>query len=128
MRGLPLFAMFNPKVTRLDDSTATVSEACLSVPDAIGRVTRSALVRVDFLDESARPRQAEFRGFWSCVVQHENDHLDGVLFTDKLDVDARGQPCLWSLDEYHSNDLLGVFRNAESWCRWRNKLYRMTAD
>ncbi len=59
-------------------------EGCLSIPDVHGEVERPARIRLRWLDEQFQPREAEFEGLEARVIQHEYDHLEGVLFVDKL--------------------------------------------
>lgn len=121
--GLPFLSFFNPKVSVVDGSrTVTIPEMCLSVPDVIARVTRPAHIRVDYLDASARSRNAEFHGFWAAVVQHELDHLDGVLFTDKIDNDPRtGKPLRWTFDEFMADDKLTTTTDVACWANIRGR-------
>ena len=64
--------------------TQAVLDGCLSIDDAAGVVRRAHAVRLAFVDERGAERSVALRGFWAAVAQHELDHLDGVLFTDKL--------------------------------------------
>jgi peptide deformylase len=75
----------NPKITPLSDEQASSWEGCLSVPEMRGLVQRSAHVRIEALDRQGRPKAYELGGFPAVVVQHECDHLDGVLYVDKAD-------------------------------------------
>ncbi len=59
-------------------------EGCLSVPDFTGNVRRATRVRVRALDTSGTPRQWRLEGFEAVVAQHEVDHLDGLLFLDRV--------------------------------------------
>ncbi|MCY4130478.1 MAG: peptide deformylase [Gammaproteobacteria bacterium] len=74
----------NPLVTVLDGPTAGFWEGCLSVPGKRGYVERPQHIRLDFMDLAAKPRSMEFEGFLSTVCQHEIDHLDGVLYIDRV--------------------------------------------
>jgi peptide deformylase len=76
-------------VSRSDD-VDTAEEGCLSVPDVFGDVERPAAVVVEALDRDGRPWRAEVRGYKARAVQHEIDHLDGVLFLDHLSAVKRG--------------------------------------
>lgn len=69
--------------------TATAEEGCLSLPGIFAQVTRAAWVRVEARDLDGRPTTVEGRGLLARVLQHELDHLDGVLFIDRLDPVAR---------------------------------------
>ena len=78
------FTVFNPRTTVLDPSPAGFWEGCLSVPGMRGYVERAHRVRVDYLDEAAKPAHVVAEGFLATVLQHELDHLDGVLYVDRL--------------------------------------------
>jgi peptide deformylase len=69
--------------------TATAEEGCLSLPGIFAPVTRAAWVRVEARDLDGKPTTVEGRGLLARVLQHELDHLDGVLFIDRLDPVAR---------------------------------------
>lgn len=59
-------------------------EGCMSVPDYTGNVVRAAAIRVRFLDEHGAAHEIESRGYEARAIQHEIDHLDGLLFLDRL--------------------------------------------
>ena len=82
MRVIPFV---NPVITPLSDAKADDWEGCLSIPDIRGRVPRFTHVRVDALDRKGKAFQMELRNFPARVVQHETDHLDGVLFFDRME-------------------------------------------
>lgn len=81
MRVVPFV---NPVITPVSDDKAEDWEGCLSIPDIRGRVPRYTHIRVDALDRKGKPFQMELRNFQARVVQHEADHLDGVLFFDRM--------------------------------------------
>src|SRR5690606_38979552 len=74
----------NPAITPLSDEKADDWEGCLSIPDIRGLVPRFQKVRVAALDRKGKPFALELEGFPARVVQHETDHLDGVLFFDRM--------------------------------------------
>lgn len=80
----PLLVIFNAKVSVLDDTPHGFWEGCLSVPGLRGYVERPRKIRVDYLDEDAKPRSMVAEDFLATVFQHELDHLDGVLYVDRL--------------------------------------------
>ena len=82
--GKTSFTVFNPTTTVLDPTPAGYWEGCLSVPGMRGYVERPRRVRVDYLDEAAKPARIVAEGFLATVFQHELDHLDGVLYVDRL--------------------------------------------
>ena len=78
-----LLIMVNPEIMHREGS-AYMREGCMSVPDYTGDVERATLVRVRFLDDSGAEREIEATGFEAVAIQHEMDHLDGVLFLDRI--------------------------------------------
>ena len=79
----PLF-LANPRVVATSDETSSYEEGCLSIPDHYEEVTRPARVRVAYLDRDGAEREIEADGLMATVLQHEIDHLDGVLFVDHI--------------------------------------------
>lgn len=81
---VPITIMVNPEIEILDPTRVTDWEGCLSVPDKRGQVPRASHIRYRYqsLDGTVRTREA--RGFHARVVQHECDHLDGVLYLERL--------------------------------------------
>jgi len=73
----------NPKITKTSKSKNMMEEGCLSVRYVYGKVPRAEKVTVEALDENGKKFSRGFSGFLAQIVQHENDHLDGVLFVDK---------------------------------------------
>jgi peptide deformylase len=76
-------AFLNPEIVDEDDLVA-FEEGCLSIPDVREDVTRPDWVRVRFLDRHFRPHEWEAEGMLARVIQHEYDHLEGVLFIDRI--------------------------------------------
>lgn len=74
----------NPRITVLDPGEQGFWEGCLSVPNLRGFVERPRRIRVDYLDEDAIERTIEAEGFLATVFQHELDHLQGVLYVDRI--------------------------------------------
>ncbi len=81
---MPLMALINPEVTLVGDLIEVGWEGCLSIPDIRGRVPRAPEVRVKARDRAGRQVSFTARGFPARVIQHEHDHLDGVLFFDRM--------------------------------------------
>ncbi len=77
-------ALINPKIVKSEGSF-TGEEGCLSIPGLYGDVTRPAAVQVEAMDRKGRELVFDLEGMPAKVVQHEIDHLDGVLFIDKVD-------------------------------------------
>lgn len=80
--GDGLIAVVNPRIVYAS-GTAVDVEGCLSIPGLRGYVERAETVHVEGLDEKGRPWRMEASGLLARVFQHEIDHLDGILFTDK---------------------------------------------
>ena len=74
----------NPEITVKGDQTVEGWEGCLSIPDIRGRVPRAQHIVVTALDRHGKRFELELKDFAARVVQHENDHLDGVLFFDRM--------------------------------------------
>jgi peptide deformylase len=81
---VPLTVMVNPVIEPLDGETAAINEGCLSVPDLRGEVDRHVRVRVRRLDREGIEHDEQRRGLTAGTFQHELDHLDGVLFLDRV--------------------------------------------
>jgi peptide deformylase len=80
------FVMINPDVLRVSEDWATREEGCLSLPNMFADVSRPAAVRVGFLDLDGKRREIDAEGLLAACLQHEIDHLDGVLFVDHLSI------------------------------------------
>ncbi len=78
-----LLVMINPHVTGAQGSVVT-REGCLSVPDFTGNVERKSILGVRYLTPDGTEAELETSGFEAVVLQHEIDHLDGVLFLDRI--------------------------------------------
>jgi peptide deformylase len=81
---LPLTVMVNPVVEPIGTEAMTVNEGCLSVPGLRGDVPRALAVRVGYLDRDGAAQSLVARGLSAGTFQHEADHLDGVLFLDRV--------------------------------------------
>jgi peptide deformylase len=81
---VPLTVIVNPELEPVSDETLLINEACLSVPDLRGDVERMLEVRVSYLDRHGERRSSVARGLTAGTFQHEVDHLDGVLFLDRV--------------------------------------------
>jgi peptide deformylase len=77
-------AFINPRILWASDETIVVQEGCLSVPDIWEEVERPARIAAEFLDRDGTLKTIEADGLLSTCLQHEMDHLDGVLFIDHL--------------------------------------------
>ncbi|HSR72979.1 MAG TPA: peptide deformylase [Kiloniellales bacterium] len=81
---VPLTVLINPELEPLTDETVTSWEACLSVPGLAGRVPRFKAVRYGGLTLDGKEIRREAEGFHARVVQHELDHLDGILYPQRM--------------------------------------------
>jgi peptide deformylase len=77
------FAMVNPVIVEAE-GRATVEEGCLSIPEVFGDVTRPERVVLEALDRDGQPFRLAAEGLTARAIQHELDHLDGILFLDHL--------------------------------------------
>ena len=82
--GMPPVTMINPEVTAVGRATEDDWEGCLSIPDLRGKVPRAREVRVRALDRQGTWQVMTAKGLPARVIQHETDHLDGVLFLDRM--------------------------------------------
>ncbi len=76
--------LVNPEITDYSGGEVPGREGCLSVPDWMGTVLRARCIRLKYQDEYGKAHQIEASGFEARVIQHEVDHLDGVLFIDRV--------------------------------------------
>lgn len=83
--GVPTTAMINPIIEPLGDDTDVSFEACLSVPDMAGPVRRFTHIHVTYQTPAGDTVEHEAKGFHARVLQHECDHLDGVLYPSRIE-------------------------------------------
>ena len=96
-------ALVNPEIAPESQETHDGWEGCLSIPDIRGLVPRFTAIVVKALDRDGRPVELRLKGFAARVAQHETDHLDGILFFDRM----TSMQSLTYLDEYsrfHAKD------------------------
>jgi peptide deformylase len=86
------FAIVNPRILRRSVLTETSEEGCLSVPGVFGDVRRSRAVTVEYWSLEGRRVRRTVRGLLARVFQHEIDHLEGVLFLDRVRRLTHGTP------------------------------------
>ncbi len=86
----PPLVLINPSIVATGDARETAEEGCLSIPDVYGDVERGLAITLEALDREGRPYRIDVSGFKARAVQHEVDHLDGVLFLDHLSAVKRG--------------------------------------
>src|SRR3989304_2466365 len=82
--NIPLTILINPVISYYSEEKAEGWEGCLSVGDFRGVVPRSTSIKVDALDRNGRKVSIDANGFLAVVLQHEIDHLNGVIFVDKI--------------------------------------------
>ena len=103
-RNVPQLALINPEIKIVGESMAEDWEGCLSIPDIRGRVPRATKILVQAYDRKGKRVELRAGGFTARVIQHETDHLDGILFFDRMKsfetltfLDAFGR--YWSREE-----------------------------
>ncbi len=77
-------AFINPQITEKYGEKALMNEGCLSIPNLREEVYRESNIRIKYYDENWVEHDEVYEGYLARVIQHEYDHLDGVLFTDKV--------------------------------------------
>ena len=82
--SIPLTVLVNPIVTPLTTEMDEGWEGCLSVPDMRGVVPRFTSVRLEGYDRDGRPMDLVAKDFFARVIQHETDHLDGIVYVDRM--------------------------------------------
>jgi peptide deformylase len=80
----PPLVLINPQIKSVSRDSCVIEEGCLSIPGVFLEVVRPKVVEVNFKDEYGRPRKIKASGLLSRVIQHEMDHLNGVLFVDRV--------------------------------------------
>ena len=76
--------MVNPEILERSKGMRVHEEGCLSIPDFTAEIKRPAMTRVSYIDREGKTQEVELEGIWSTLVQHEIDHLNGILFIDYL--------------------------------------------
>ncbi len=76
--------LINPEIVWASDEVRIAEEGCLSLPDHFAEIERPVAVRVRFLDQNGEPQEIEADELLAACVQHEMDHLEGILFIDYL--------------------------------------------
>ena len=80
----PPLVLINPEITAVGGSICTYEEGCLSIPGVYLDVVRPSVVEVSFRDAMGRPKRMKADGLMARCIQHELDHLNGVLFVDRV--------------------------------------------
>lgn len=81
----PPYVLINPVITKQGSEVCVIQEGCLSIPGVFLDVTRPDVIEVSYKDENGRPQKLIASGLLSRVIQHEMDHLNGVMFVDRVD-------------------------------------------
>jgi len=97
---IPLTVVVNPVVEFLDDELVEINEGCLSVPNMRGNVMRHVNIRVRYLDRDGVAHDEVKRGLTAGTFQHELDHLDGLLFLDRVH-DTRSLTTWEQFERFH---------------------------
>lgn len=83
--SLPSLVAINPKIVKVSKKTHLVGEGCLSIPDLYGEVKRHTNVTMRALDEHGKKYERGAGNLLAQIIQHETDHLDGILFVDRAE-------------------------------------------
>lgn len=78
-----VWAVVNPEIVKVSEETLMGVEGCLSIPGLVGEVERHAAVQVKGLNRHGKPLKIKAEGWLARIFQHEIDHLNGILFTDR---------------------------------------------
>lgn len=81
----PPLILINPVITQQGGDVCVIQEGCLSIPGVFLDVTRPEVIEVSYKDENGRPQKRTADGLLARVIQHEIDHLNGVMFVDRVD-------------------------------------------
>lgn len=81
----------NPQIIGTSIETCEIEEGCLSIPDVWEVITRPEKISVQALDEQGRPFRLDAEGYLARVIQHEYDHLDGILYIDRGNTEFRSK-------------------------------------
>ena len=90
-----LYVAVNPKITRFSQELVIGAEGCLSIPGLMGEIERSQEIVVEGQDRHGEPLKMNLRGWVARIFQHEIDHLEGILFTDRT-------TDVWETDENYN--------------------------
>ncbi len=100
--AIPLTVIVNPELTPLGDATFLTNEGCLSMPNLRGDLERLESIGVRYRDRHGEPQEETWRGLTGGTFQHETDHLDGILFVDRMaDMSSLST---WAEFERHGKD------------------------
>ncbi len=86
-QAVPRTVLINPEMIWTSKKEVLEEEGCLSFPNTYGMVRRPEKIRYKALDENGKPIEQKVDGLWARVIQHELDHLDGILLSDRVEGD-----------------------------------------
>jgi peptide deformylase len=81
----PPLVLINPTITKVSRDSSITQEGCLSIPNVFLDVKRPVAIEVSYKDEQGRPQKLTANGLLACCIQHEIDHLNGILFVDRVE-------------------------------------------
>jgi peptide deformylase len=81
----PPLILINPQIVGYGDQLCNAEEGCLSIPGVYMEVTRPETIEISYKDENGRPRKLKASGLLARAIQHEMDHLNGVMFVDRVE-------------------------------------------
>ena len=96
--------LINPKITHYSDEKDLDWEGCLSVPDKYGKVERATKIKVTAKDIDGNTIKIKAEGFFARTIQHEVDHLDGILFSEKIEGETLSQEEFDKMIEDQNNE------------------------
>jgi peptide deformylase len=110
---IPLTVIVNPVIEPVGTDTILINEGCLSVPGFRGELPRFVAVRVDYLDRDGNPRSEVKRGLTAGTFQHEVDHLNGIMFMDRV-IDPHSFMTWDSFERFHKEAFVQRVRDLPS--------------
>jgi len=84
--------MINPKIVDKSKEMILREEACISLPNSTGMVRRHKSINIEFIDTKGQKQKKKYKDFNAVIIQHEIDHLDGILFMDKVEPEKKKKP------------------------------------
>lgn len=102
--GKTFISVINPKILSIGKRQKTYFEGCLSIPDIYGEVKRALQIKVSYLDETGKNQTKSLKGVPAWIFQHEMDHLNGVLFPDKV-LEQKGKFYKWTGKDKTDTDI-----------------------
>ncbi len=102
-RGTPR-AYINPQIKRKSFFKQKIEEGCISFPEIMGYVSRSKSIILEYYDQKGKKYQTKTSGLYATVFQHEIDHINGIIFTDKIKKFTQGKDRFKKLQAQAKND------------------------